>query len=322
MRASSRLAARAAEALPELDRLRREAFYATRAFPPSEATLTSLPALLSGRLVAAAQPRGPADLEVTFTGERSAVSWRAAPNVFCDARAAGYNTALVGWYHPYCRLFGGCLTQCSFEPVYLTVVARDEDQGPAARMAEQAFSILPVNSRRLAIRSHQRILEQAIRVASDPEAGLAFVHFSIPHLPVIFDRLRGRLTIARPPDLAVYLDNVALVDRTLGELRAAMEARGLWDRTTVLLTADHAWRESWAFDGRTDRRVPFLLKLAGQGSALAYPREFNTVLASDLVLAVLRREVGSPGEVGPWIDGNAAARLARRASPTDRPGAH
>lgn len=309
-------------ALPELDRLRGEAFYATKALSPAETTLTSLPALLSGRLVAAAQPLGPADLEVRFVGETTAVSWHDAPNVFCDARAAGYNTAVVGWYHPYCRVFGGCLTQCSFEPVYLTVVARDEDQGPGARMAEQAFSLLPVNGRRLAIQSHRRILEQAIRVASDSKPGLAFVHFSIPHLPAIFDRQGGRLTIARPSDLAVYLDNVALVDQTLGELRAAMEVRGLWDRTTVLLTADHAWRESWAFDGRTDRWVPFLLKLAGQRSTLTYPREFNTVLASDLVLAVLRREVGSPSQVGAWIDGNEAARSTRRVSPVvqDSPG--
>ena len=294
--------------LPELDRLRSETFHATNASSPAAVTLLSLPALLSGRPVLGAEPRGPAELQITFAGEGAPLSWSAAPNVFCDARADGFNTTLVGWYHPYCRMLAGCLTHCSFEPVYTTVVDRAEHEALGDRMAEDALAVLPVNGRRLAIRSYGRVRAQALQAASDPAPGLAFVHFPIPHVPAIYDRAGGRLTTTRPSHLAGYVDNVALVDRTLGELRRTMEARGLWDRTTVLVTADHAWRESWAFDGRTDREVPFLLKLAGPPIAREYSSPFNTVLTRELVLAILRREVASPGDVAAWID-------ARRAAP-------
>jgi hypothetical protein len=292
-------------ALPQLDRLRDQAFYATKALPPSDATLRSIPALLSGRIVADAQPRGPSDLQVTFAGESASATWGDAPNVFCRARASGFDTALVGWYHPYCRELAACLGECFFEPVYLAVVGRDEREGFLDRMRDQALAVLPVNSRRLAIRSYRRILERALLVASRPEPGLVFAHFSVPHVPAIFDRAHGRFTWARLSNVTGYVDNLALVDRTVGELRRAMESCGVWDRTTVLLTADHAWRESAAFDGREDREVPFMLKLAGQrqGEPLSYWRTFNTVLSTDLVLAILRREVRTPAEVSAWLDG-------------------
>ena len=48
--------------------------------------------------------------------------WSAQPNVFSRAREIGGATALVGWYHPYCRVIGGDLTKCSF-----TVVANEMD---------------------------------------------------------------------------------------------------------------------------------------------------------------------------------------------------
>jgi len=288
--------------LPELDRLRGQACYATRALPPGGATLVSVPALLTGRPVAAARPQGPADLAVTFVGAAAPVPWGSQPNLFCRARDAGRSASLIGWYHPYCRLFASCLQECSFEPVYLSVVARDEREGLLGRMADQAWSILPINSRRLAIVSYHRILGLAKDAVRRKETGLVFVHFSVPHVPAIFDRTSGRLTLGRLSQLTGYVDNLALVDRALGELRASMEEAGVWERTAVLVTSDHAWRESWAFDGRRDREVPFILKLPGQDHAVAYPRPFNTLLSHDLVLALLQGEMRDPAEAVHWLD--------------------
>src|SRR2546425_7901138 len=36
-------------------------------------------------------------------------------NLFRRARALGYDTALIGWYHPYCRVLGSDLTRCYWE---------------------------------------------------------------------------------------------------------------------------------------------------------------------------------------------------------------
>src|SRR5207249_2849325 len=92
-----------------------------------------------------------------------------------------------------------------------------------------------------------------------------------------------------------YIDNLRLVDRTMAELRRAMEATGTWDRTTVLVTSDHWWRhELWRqagelareevpFASKVDHRVPFILKLAGQREAVTYEPELSTADAAILV---------------------------------------
>jgi hypothetical protein len=80
-----------------------------------------------------------------------------------------------------------------------------------------------------------------------------------------------------------------------------MESAGNWDSTTVLLSSDHPYREAKSLDGKSDLRVPFLLKLAGQSEGLSYSAEFNTILTHDLLLAILKGEL-STAEVVPWLD--------------------
>jgi hypothetical protein len=99
-------------ALPEIDRFRSEAMTAIHAYPPRNNTLESIPSLLSGKVVVRAEPLGAAELRLTFDGNSTAASWRDVPNVFDTALARGFSTALVGVYHPYCRMLGSSLTSC------------------------------------------------------------------------------------------------------------------------------------------------------------------------------------------------------------------
>ncbi len=93
-----------------------------------------------------------------------------------------------------------------------------------------------------------------------------------------------------------------MVDRTVGPLRRAMEASGRWDQTTILLTADHSWRWSANLDGKSDPRVPLILKLARHNEPLYYARPFETLLLHDLLLALLRGELTDPNSVARWLD--------------------
>ena len=113
-----------------------------------------------------------------------------------------------------------------------------------------------------------------------------------------------------------YLDNLELMDRSLGEVRRSMEDMGTWETATVLVTSDHWWKtgvqesssqplstsEEAAFADRIGHRVPFLLKMAGQKEAMTYESAFNTVLTHDLLLALLRGKVCTPNSVVSWID--------------------
>jgi hypothetical protein len=314
--------------LPELDRLRGESLFAANAFPPAESTLLSLPALISGRLVSSAYVASPSSLMVTFGESAEFLEWAEQPNVFLEARELGINSTLAGWYHPYTRLIGDSLTRCVFEdrperPVVQHVrkqlraailslpFARSV---PALRdMAFGEFDDAQDYRKQSRIDMYQRTLGEAMSSATDPNIGISFIHWPVPHLPVIYDRETDEFKWSNRSN---YLDNLALVDRTVGEIRRALEGKGLWDDTVVVITSDHPARKSkWGekFDtldeqqaaivGRkTDPRVPFLLKLRGQKEGLVYQPEFNTVLTAGIVLGILRGEISSVESLNTWLE--------------------
>jgi hypothetical protein len=306
--------------LPELDRLRAGALWAANAHSPSRWTLTSMPALITGRLVADVKIANPSELRLTFQGSSEAVRWSAQPNVFSRARESGFNTALTGWYHPYCRIIGHTLTRCTNRDRHGTLLASVREQH------RSLIDTLPLASRLIGweppwseislpdSRSRYRaMLADATEWATDPDLGLILVHWGFPHRPILYDRRRE---ILESSERSNYFDNLVLVDRTLGELRRAMRRAGTWDATIVLVTSDHSFRpeffdtespawppeENAALSGPRDAEVPFLLKLSGQEDAVRYEPAFNTVLSHDLLLALLRREVSSPASVVSWLD--------------------
>jgi hypothetical protein len=317
--------------LPELDRLRAESIVAANAYPPARWTMISIPALVTGRLVADAQPSSHADLALTFDGAREPVGWSAQPNVFSRAREIGARSAVVGWYHPYCRVIGSDLTSCSFN-----VVANETErlnQGLSQSMLEHFRTlgraapvireVLPKsfkNGKRWEIayiESLKRMSQESAAVAADGAFSLVMIHFPAPHFPCQYDRRKDDFVV---DDFALksgcnYFDNLKLVDRTFGDLRRAMERAGWWDNTVVLVSSDHWWRteiwpknHSWTEEEQavksvdTDYHVPFMLKLKGQRESLIYQPSFNTVLSQDLLLALLRGALSTPADVTAWLD--------------------
>jgi arylsulfatase A-like enzyme len=154
-------------------------------------------------------------------------------------------------------------------------------------------------------RSYRIVLDAAMRYASEPKLGLILVHFPIPHKPYFYNRETGEFDL-RYSRTAGYMDAIALVDRTLGKLRRAMQDAELWERTTVLVSADHGFRGPNTPDGRPaqERWVPFVLRLAEQPRHYEYHRKLETVRSADLLLRILRREIQSPSEVAAWLDGS------------------
>ena len=300
--------------LPEIDRLRDESLWASNAFPPAAETLLSMPSLINGRIVTRARPHGTRDLMLTYEGDEQTVDWRNTPNVFSRARGLGYKTAVVGWYHPYNRVIGSSLDFCRVFPSPYP----DPDLPFFSRMLKRMASIptsfpllqrldwlkpIGLSQDRLdapeGIKTYQAFRRAAIPVATNPDFNLILLHWPVPHLPVIYSRSRGDFDAS---GRGTYIDNLALVDQTLGELREAMETAGVWDSTTTLLSADHWFHSTYMLDGKIDHRVPFLLKLAGQTTRLDYNRRFDTVATHDLILSILRGELQDPESVARWLD--------------------
>lgn len=304
--------------LPEFDRLCKEAICASNAYPPGDQTGISMPALITGKAVTRAKAVNPSEIVITFAGSGQPARWSSEPNVFSRARDAGFNAAVTGWFFPYCRLMADSLSSCYWfdtsGALLDTMVDNLETLSESIPLASSGLSRFGIRQRREReqhLRMYSAVMENAKRLVVDSRLGLILVHLPVPHPPGIYDRVARRFDVGRENS---YLDNLELADRTLGELRRAMEDAGLWSDATVLVSSDHAWRSDYwrsthlwtREDEQTrppapDRRVPFVLKLPGQEKAIEYHPDLSTVITHDLILALLRAEISGRDDVIKWL---------------------
>jgi hypothetical protein len=314
----------ASVSLPEFDRFRAQALQAGNAWSPARRTIISMPALITGRPVLSAAPISAGELGLRIAGETQLLPWSQQPNLFSAARSRGFNSAIAGSFIPYCKVLGGVLTSCTWSSLpewtgdigNMTFLDVQVSQLRSALAPTPWLRKIPAprlqSLRQITHRkAYETHLGNARRAVADPSLHLILAHFPVPHPPAIYDRSREALS-TNPG--GSYLDNLELADRALKEVRLAMEAAHLWEASAVLVTSDHWWRtEQWnheplwtedeaPFASKGDHRVPFLLKMPGQNSPLAYDAAINTILTHDLLLAVLQGELSRPEEVAQWID--------------------
>jgi hypothetical protein len=326
--------------LPELDRVRAEAVVADHATPTADWTVIALPSLISGRIYGKAEMINSRTLHVTPEGDSQPLNWREQPNIFKQARAMGVNAEIIGWHHPYCRVLGdqmpGCFTMPSGHPTNAllreTLAAEDgvwqtthylfrlqwENLRDLFRRDRDSVSenLKDLYLQRRQQKQYFEIRDRAYRAAVDPRLGMLLLHLPLPHPYAFYNRRERSFNLQSGLD---YFDNLALADRTIGELRLALEQARMWPDTTLLITSDHGIRpDNW--EGRlgwTDelerltgvvhgKTVPFILKLAGEHEPVQFSKPFSNVVSSRLVLAVLTGKVATPAQAVAWLDAVAA----------------
>ena len=330
-------------ALSELDRLRSESLVANRVLQTANATVIAVPSLLSGQAFQFSQPLDARTLRVQPAGLETLWDWRDQPNIFQQARKLGANTSLVGWQLPYCRVIGDSLVHCFDQPgghpanALLREIQASEESLWANveflffiqaqnlmdlfRPIDEAVSpeIRDAFVQRRQLRQFLAIRDRAFREIADPQMDFVFVHFPTPHMFAIYDRHRADFALSPNTN---YLDNLALVDRTVGEVRDTLEKAGLWESTTLMITSDHAVRPSmwhnrynWnaAFEQLigpgASRTVPFILKLARQHEAAVYEPSVSNLTVTQLSLAALGGEVATPQQAVAWLSSQGSRRL-------------
>jgi hypothetical protein len=306
--------------LPEIDHLRNAALFATNGYPPGPETTISFTGYFTGRLVRQALFDGPDELLINFRDSSRTVRWSEQPNVFERARELGFNTALVDWFTPSCRVLNKNLTYCEWwekAAPHNSMGTRFRDiviNQTRSLFETERFSLFGQSlSLHKQVETYHAILDRGLALANNRDIGFSVVHFPIPHSPHAYDRRTGDFTLKNSP-IRGYVDSLALLDRTLSELRRSMQSAGTWDSTTILITSDHPYREAVAFDGKTDPRIPFLLKLAGQNEGVTFERPFNAVVTQDLLLSILRGELSGPKDVVAWLNQHTSSQQAQAAA--------
>jgi hypothetical protein len=293
--------------LPEIDRLRGETLFAENALPPGPETPVSIPSYFIGRLVEHTSYQSPHDTALLYQGEKNSVQWSEQPSIFTRAHNLGFNTAAVEWFHPTCRVLPG-MAYCDWSPLALQSNSMGETF--AELLPNQTRSLFettllspfgPSLSQQAHLRTYRAIMEASLRTVNNKNYNVTFIHLPIPHAPHAYNSRTKRFDLANSP-IKGYTDSLALLDLTLGELRRSMEHAGIWDTSTILITSDHPYREAQLLDGKSDPRIPWLLKLPHQQQGCRYPHKFNTIITQEFLLAALKGEFADAAGAKLWLD--------------------
>lgn len=288
---------------PAFDQLLDEAIHFTAARPPGGDTMQAVPALWLGRPVDWSRPEGPAELSVRFEGESepTAHPLHQLPTIFSKAKARGARTAMIGWYHPYCRLFAKLLDHCEQTHLYTTRPVQSRGLGDAlGRMANSLHVFWRWTNKDL---TYRRMLAAATAAVSDPRFDFVAIHLPVPHRPYNYDSARDRLTwFGVGLD---YHDALTLADRFLATLRAEMIGAGLWDRTALVVSADHGRRAtgSEATDRAAVGVLPLIVRTPGQRKPYSVTHPVPGQIQHDIVLALLERRNWGERELACFAEG-------------------
>ena len=239
---------------------------------PADETLVALPGYLAGRLVKRVSIEEMDLVEVGEEGELAPLDFADPSGLFATARRLGYRTEMAGYYLPYCSLLGDLVDECRSLSFY-NASGVDDGFSPASPMLTalimwpRQFPFGFVKNVPFA-RLQRGLVEELSTFARRPLPGaqpvFRFVHFSVPHLPFVFDEggyNPGINPLRTSPDDG-YRRQLRYVDRLLGELVADLERNDSSDRATLVVLADHGFR----FGGleQDPLHIPFIVKKAGQ----------------------------------------------------------
>jgi hypothetical protein len=257
---------------PEIRRFSASATNYLAASSPAHETLVSMPAYLAARTFddVKVEPEG----LVAFTGGdvHAPFTARAADGLFATARRLGYRTEMAGYYLPYCDLLGSLVDRCQSLSFY-NVSRVDRGFSPLHAIAT-TFVLWPrqfpfgLLKNRAFARLQRDLVARTAAFAMTPigrsTPTFRFVHFSVPHLPFVFDEhgFDPPLDPLRTAPDDLYARQIRYVDRLVGQILAAMQRDGSYDDATVIVMSDHGFR----FGGRErdPMHIPFIVKEPGQ----------------------------------------------------------
>ncbi len=284
--------------LPHLNEIAAEAMVARNSFPPGPDTIVSIPSLLTGLVITDLSARNSCEAEVAVQGTNGRQELEKMDSIFSDLKSRKKTVATVGWYLPYCRLWGHAMDYCVWRETDSERVMRADGVGQSTSDAFRNMVETGVLSpwgislgAERASRTFNELMSTSLAVVGDSRYDLVFLHLPVPHAPFYYDRHTGGYRRGNNYTSG-YFDHLALLDESLGRIKAVLRESGNWDRTALLISSDHGYRNSRAFDGKRDSRVPFLLRVPGITTGRVVIQEpFSTVVTRRLVADLLEGRV-------------------------------
>jgi len=283
--------------LANFDKLAAAAVFATNANSPASATLFSLPGLLTGT------PLANPGVSIAASGLLSIdtpggarLPWAESNTIFGALARRGLGASVLGFFHPYCKLF--VLLRCSAFawPGTQGVVAAFESSLPGA--------IAGVHGR---VDAWSDITAEMLRLLPEYLArndALTFVHLNTPHLPATY--ADGWLHLAASSDpLVEYSRNLELADHILGDIMRDLERQATRHELLLVVSSDHWLRNRWyqADQAEIERAIPFIAWRVGDTQGTVVTQPLSTVHTENMVLDYLDGKITTETEIAEWWRG-------------------
>jgi hypothetical protein len=240
--------------------------------------------------------------------------------LFALAQRNGWNSAVDGWFIPYCHLLGSTLSICAWEPHYFPIFPMEDYGASEEKSVIANAAVLPAmflakltgranKTEYSHAREYTNVMDRTRALIGNSQVNFVFLHLPVPHPPGIYDRQRHVLRSG-----GTYLDNLVLADDTLGTLLQEIDATPSASQTTVIISSDHSWRvptwsrqEGWSSEeekisgGHFDDRPVLLIHFPGQKQGSDVNTLLPELLEHDIIADMLLGKISNAEELADFI---------------------
>jgi Sulfatase len=303
-------------AMPAFDRLKSNSFMFEDLLPVATYTDVALPTLFLGKVVVDIKSDLDGRAILKFSGQNSWSILDPQATVFGAAQRSQWTSGVVGWWNPYCRILPNTLDYCYWTTEETNGIFSTEKSVLQNAAAPLLSKLGPTSA--TVEEKHQAnvlaLMQQAQRLIANENIRFLFIHLPVPHPPGIYDRTTGKLR-----GTGTYIDNLALADRSLGQLMNSLNATASAANTTLIVCSDHSWRvymwkpdanwsaeEEAASEGRFDPRPVLMIHFPQQASEVVIKKPFDQIATHAIIVSMLQGHTGSPDEFQAWLDHEAS----------------
>ena len=302
--------------LPNLDRLRGHSVTFSAMQPDGYFTEQIIPSLFAGKPFVDTRSTESGDLLYRSVTGGGWSKFDGNESLFGDAQREGWTTGVSGDYNPYCRMLKDQLDFCSQRLiVFGEHLSRDKSTWGNVTAPIHAMWARALHERYETAPSQAEIfagmLSSARRLVTDENIDFAFVHLYLPHPPGFYDRKTGKVAIG-----GSYIDNLALADRSLGDLLQALGTTKSAGETTLIVSSDHSWRVGiwrdgfgWTREdelasghGHFDPRPMLMVRFPSEIASTDIARPIPLLAMHSMIERMIAGEIGDPHELEAWAE--------------------
>ena len=299
--------------MSNFDRLRAESVNFSDVRPDGFYTWLVIPSLMLGQPVSDVRSSTSGYLYLRTSAHEPWQRFDPDATLFADAKRMGWTTGLTSWSLPQCRLMPDQLDSCWMQ-LFPYTGHLSQQRSTLGNVIAPVWAVIarlkhqPLRDSATPAQMLNPVLDAGQSLAVADNIDFAFIHIPLPHPRGIYHRATGKIGYG-----GSYIDNMALTDKVLGELEAALAKTPSASLTTLIVSSDHSWRvplwrnkTGWtredeaASRGRFEPRPMLMVHFPEETTPVTISQPFSILKEHDLIESLLHGPMTADG-LQDWI---------------------